>query len=75
MMSREISWLLVQELFVCLFVFNLWHLPRNKIVVCNKLQNQVISEVIREMWETEIAQGARDVVKDTPHPHPQLPSN
>lgn len=74
MVSKEISWLLlVQELFVCLFSFY----PRNKIVVCNKLQNQEIGEVIREMWETEIAQGARDVVKDAPHPHPsaQLPSN
>lgn len=69
MMSREISWLLVQELFVCLFI--LWHLPRNKIVVCNKSQNQEIGEVIREMWETERAQGTRDIVKGAP----QLSSN
>lgn len=52
-MSTELSWFLVQVLFVCLFVFILWHLPRNKIVVFNKLQNQEIGEVIREMWETE----------------------
>lgn len=73
MMSRKISWLLVQEFCVFLFVFCfiLWHLPRNKIVVCNKLQNQEIGEVRREMWEIEITQGARDVIKGAP----QLSSN
>lgn len=36
------------------FSFILWQLPRNKTVVCNKLQNQEIGQVVREMWGTEV---------------------